>query len=572
MEGRGGCWVLHGFEMVVVVVVEALVAGVDEKGVEEGDRLRAEAAHSRRREEEGEKRARRSAPSPRIEAESRVGKGRCERAATMADVLEEDAQSIGRDHIIKEVKKQLSLSGPLIVASLLDKLILVISLSFVGHLGELPLSGASMATSFAAVTGLSVLSGMGTALDTLCGQAFGAEKYHLLGIYLQRAMIITTVVSIPLAFIWAFTGEILKVIGQDKEISIAAEPYARCMIPILFAYGLLQSHYRFLQAQNIAFPMMLTSGFTVLAHIFTCWILMVKCKIGYIGAAIANTISYCISLTLIAVYVRLSPRCKDTWTGFSREALHDLSSFVKLAIPSALMICLEFWSFEVLVLLAGFLPNPKLETSILAICLNTITLAYMIPFGIGASVSTRVSNELGAGHPRNACLAICIAEIIAITEGTIVGSTLILGHHIWSKVYSNDTEVVKYVARMMPLLALSHFIDATQCVLIGTVQGCGRQKLGVAVNLGAFYMVGLPCSVVLAFLLHLKGKGLWLGVICGISVQVLFLLIMALSTNWGKEAKKARNRVNNSIIPVETVTAENDSISSTEELRLHDHS
>ncbi|KAJ0971599.1 hypothetical protein J5N97_019558 [Dioscorea zingiberensis] len=414
----------------------------------------------------------------------------------MGDFLVEDAQSLGRESVIKEAKKQLYLSGPLIVAGLLEMLIQVISLSFVGHLGELPLSAASMATSFTAVTGLSVLSGVGAAIDTLCGQAYGSEKYHLLGIYLQRAMIITILVSIPLAFIWAFTGEILEAIGQDKEISMAAGLYARCMIPILFADGLLQSHYR----------------------------------------------------------------CKDTWTGFSREAMHDLSSFIKLAVPSALMICLEFWSFDVLVLLAGFLPNPKLETSVLAICLNIIALTYVIHFGIGASVSTRVSNELGAGRPQSACLAICVAEIIAITEGIIVGSTLILGHRIWGKVYSSDSEVVKYIARMMPLLALSNFIDATQSVLLGTIRGCGQQKLGVVVNLGAFYMIGLPCSVVFAFLSHLKAKGLWLGIICGLFTQVLFILITTLSMNWDNEAKKATNRVNNSIIPMETSSTMVDAI------------
>lgn len=179
---------------------------------------------------------------------------------------------------------------------------------------------------------------MGTALDTLCGQAYGAKQYHLLGIYLQRAMLLNIIASIPFAFIWAFAGRILHATGQDKEISMAAQLYARCMIPLLFVYGLLQCHYRFLQAQNIVIPMILTSGFTILVHIFACWLLIFKIKVGYIGAAIANSVSYSTSLALIAAYVWLSPRFKKTWIGFSREALHDLSSLIKLAVPSGLMI------------------------------------------------------------------------------------------------------------------------------------------------------------------------------------------------------------------------------------------
>lgn len=45
-------------------------------------------------------------------------------------------------------------------------------------------------------------------------------------------------------------------------------------------------------------------------------------------------------------------------TRFSREAFNDLSSFFKLAIPSAVMLCLEYCSFESLVLLSGLFPNP----------------------------------------------------------------------------------------------------------------------------------------------------------------------------------------------------------------------
>ncbi|KAL8491623.1 hypothetical protein ACS0TY_023281 [Phlomoides rotata] len=78
---------------------------------------------------------------------------------------------------------------PLIALNMLIYCLQVISVMFVGHLSELALSSASMATSFASVTGFSVLLGMGSALETLCGQAYGAEQHRMLGIYTQRAII-----------------------------------------------------------------------------------------------------------------------------------------------------------------------------------------------------------------------------------------------------------------------------------------------------------------------------------------------------------------------------------------------
>ena len=39
--------------------------------------------------------------------------------------------------------------------------------------------------------------------------------------------------------------------------------------------------------------------------------------------------------------------------GWSRESLHDWWAFVKLAIPGLLMICMEFWGLEIIVLVSG---------------------------------------------------------------------------------------------------------------------------------------------------------------------------------------------------------------------------
>ena len=180
--------------------------------------------------------------------------------------------------------------------------------------------------------------GMASALDTLCGQSYGAKQYHLLGVHMQRAMLILLLVSIPLSIIWAYTGTILMAVGQDPEISQEAGTYARFMIPSLFAYGLLQCLVRFLQTQSIVFPMMVTSGITTLVHLLVCWLLVFKSGLGSKGAALANGISYWTNVLLLALYVRFSSSCSKTRTGLSKEALHNIPDFLRLAIPSAVMV------------------------------------------------------------------------------------------------------------------------------------------------------------------------------------------------------------------------------------------
>lgn len=183
---------------------------------------------------------------------------------------------------------------------------------------------------------------MGSALETFCGQSYGAKQYHMLGIHLQRATLVLLLVSIPLAFIWANAGQILVFLGQDPEISAEAGSYARFMIPSIFAYAIMQCHTRFLQTQNNVVPMMVCTGITTLLHLFICWVLVFKSGLGNRGAALANAISYWINALSLVLYVRISPSCKKTWTGFSWEAFHGIPKFLTLSIPSAVMLRYRF--------------------------------------------------------------------------------------------------------------------------------------------------------------------------------------------------------------------------------------
>lgn len=82
-------------------------------------------------------------------------------------------------------------------------------------------------------------------------------------------------------------------------------------------------------------------------------------------------------------------------------------------------------------------------------------------------LSIRVSNELGAGHPEAARLAVHVILVMVIAEGLLMGIVIVLIRKIWGYAYSNATEVVEYIAKMMPILAASNFVDGIQSVLSG---------------------------------------------------------------------------------------------------------
>lgn len=170
--------------------------------------------------------------------------------------------------------------------------------------------------------------------------------YGKLGIYMQRAMFVLLILSIPLSIVWAYTEDILVFVHQNKSIARLAGSYARYMIPSIYAYALLQCLNRFLQTQNNVFPVFVSSGITTCLHVLLCWLFVFKSGLGHRGAALAISVSYWVNVILLSCYVKFSASCSQTWTGFSKEALSRIPAFLKLGFPSAVMVWLVHCSYS----------------------------------------------------------------------------------------------------------------------------------------------------------------------------------------------------------------------------------
>ncbi|KAB5544803.1 hypothetical protein DKX38_012915 [Salix brachista] len=444
---------------------------------------------------------------------------------------------------IQEVKRLGYVAGPMVAVILTQNCLQVISIMMCGHLGELALSSTALAISLSNVTGFSLMLGMASALETLCGQAYGAKQYTKLGTQTYTAILCLILVCIPISVIWIYMGKILHFIGQDPAISREAGRFTMWLVPALFAYATLQALTRYFQTQSFIMPMLISSFATLCFHIPLCWALVYKSGLKNVGAALCMGISYWLNVIFLGLYMRYSPGCAKTRAPISKELFYGIGEFFRFAIPSAVMICLEWWSFELLILLSGLLPNPELETSVLSVCLTTISTLYGIPYGLGAAASTRIANELGAGNPRAARFAVYAVMFLAVSDTIIVASALFASRRVFGYLYSNEKEVVDYVTTMAPLLCLSIIMDSLQGVLSGVARGCGWQHIGAYINLGAFYLCGIPVAAFLGFWLNLKGMGLWIGIQIGAFTQTVLFSIVTSCTNWEKQARMARDRI-----------------------------
>ncbi|KAI5580681.1 hypothetical protein BDE02_08G170000 [Populus trichocarpa] len=423
----------------------------------------------------------------------------------------------------RESKKLWYLAGPAIFTTLCQYSLGAITQLLAGHVGTLDLAAVSVENSVIAGFSFGIMLGMGSALETLCGQAYGAGQLDMLGLYMQRSWVILNATAVILTLLYIFAGPFLKLIGQTAEISQAAGMFSVWMIPQLFAYAMNFPIAKFLQSQSKMMVMAAIAAVAMVFHAVFSWLLMLKLGWGLVGAAVVLNASWWFIVIAQLLYI-FSGTCGEAWTGLSWKAFQNLWGFVRLSLASAVMLCLEVWYFMALILFAGYLKNAELAVDAL-------------------SISVRVSNELGAAHPRTAKFSLVVATLASLMIGLVIALILFLARNLYPDLFTNDAGVKELVKELTPLLAVCIIINNVQPVLSGVAIGAGWQAAVAYVNIGCYYIFGIPLGLILGFWLQMGVQGIWIGMLTGTAVQTAVLFWMIGKTNWNTEASAAEERI-----------------------------
>ncbi|XP_058220309.1 protein DETOXIFICATION 40-like [Rhododendron vialii] len=442
-----------------------------------------------------------------------------------------------------ELKLLRQLATPAVFVYVVNYVLSMSTRIFCGHLGSLDLAAASLGNSGIQSFAYGLMLGMGSAVETLCGQAYGIKKYHMLGIYLQRSTILLTATGFLVTLIYAFSKPILILLGESTEIASMAAIYIYGLIPQIFAYAVNFPIQKFLQAQSIINPSAYISAATLVIHLVLTWVVVFKLGLGLLGASLMLSFSWWVIVISQVLYIVLSDKCKYTWSGFSVQAFSGLPGFFKLSVASAVMLCLETWYYQVMVLIAGLLENPEVALDSLSICMTISGFVIMISFGFNAAASVRVSNELGAGHPKSAAFSVVVVNIVSFITSAVAATVVMVFRNVISYAFTEGEAVANAVSDLCPLLAVTLLLNGIQPVLSGVAVGCGWQAFVAYVNVGCYYMIGVPLGVLLGFYFKMEAKGLWAGMIGGTIMQTFILIWVTFRTNWTKEVEEARKRL-----------------------------
>ncbi|MFS7974732.1 putative multi antimicrobial extrusion protein [Helianthus anomalus] len=441
---------------------------------------------------------------------------------------------------LEEMKAIGKISGPTAMTGLLLYSRAMISMLFLGYLGELELAGGSLAIGFANITGYSVLSGLAMGMEPICCQAYGAKQMKILGITLQRTVLLLLSTSLPVSFMWFNMKTLLLWCGQDEEISSAAHIFIVFAIPDLFLLSLLHPLRVYLRAQNIILPLTYCSAVSIFLHVPLNFLLVGYLKMGISGVSIAMVLTNLNLLFLVFSFVYFSGVYRDSWVAPSADCLRGWSSLLAFAIPTCVSVCLEWWWYELMIMLCGLLANPKATVASMGILIQTTSLVYVFPSALSLGVSTRVGNELGANRPAKARISMIVSLVCAVVLGLMAMLFTTLMRHQWGRLFTDDPDILELTSVALPIAGLCELGNCPQTTGCGVLRGSARPTLGANINLGSFYLVGMPVAVVMAFVLKMGFPGLWFGLLAAQGSCALLMLYFLSKTDWIVQVDRAK--------------------------------
>lgn len=429
-----------------------------------------------------------------------------------------------------ELKDLLVISWPIMLTVVLQFTVVLVSTAFCGHIGKDALDGVGLANSVINMVGTSVMLGMATSLETLLAQLFGSEYKKRIGLVLQRGFLVMLLAYIPIATVLLNTEHILVAIGQNRTVARLGGQYTTVLLAgVLGDVGRVVAQI-YLQSQNIVFPSLIVEVVANILNVCYHYIFIFVLDLGVIGAGIAVTLTFWTEAIICFLYVKITGMYKETWSGFSKECLTDWKEFLDLAVPGIFLVALEWWSFEIFVVISGLLGEVQLAAQTVMWMINSAVFSIFL--GLSIATCVKVGNHVGAGNVEAAITTSRVAALTSFVVGSTVSIFLLIFKDLLPKAFSSDPEVIELISSLMPLMARNCIFDSMQITLGGVIRGIGYQTYGAFIMVLGHYVVALPIGIPLALCTSLQVSGIWLGLLVGLILQCILYGAKILSINW----------------------------------------
>ena len=421
----------------------------------------------------------------------------------------------------------LRIAVPVILAELGWMAMGVVDTIMVGALGPAAIGAAGVGTAMHlgfAIFGMGVLLG----LDTLVSQAYGARDIDECHRWLFDGVVLAGLMAVPITALCGLLLWALPALGFHPDLLVMLRSYFAVILwstPFLLGFAALR---RYLQGMQIVAPIMFALVSANLMNAAANWLLIHGHygfpRMGVAGSACATLISriYMLGVLIVAVWWYDRGRQSGLWRVPRLIDWARIRILLRLGVPAASQVTAEVGVFALATALAGTLD--PISSASHQIALNLAGVAFMIPLGLNSAGAVRVGHAIGAGDPARAAasgwMAIALGALFMVASGSLFFAIprVLIG------LFTTDPAVLAVGTSLLRLAAIFQLFDGIQGVITGTLRGLGDTRTPMVVNLAAHWLLGLPVSYTLCFVLGWGVWGLWIGLSLGLIVTGVILL------------------------------------------------
>jgi len=424
-----------------------------------------------------------------------------------------------------ELRALLTLAVPVVVVQVGMMFMGVVDTLMVGHVSASALAAVALGNLYffgVAIFGMGVLMG----LDPVIAQAVGAHDEPAIARGVQRGMILAGLLSLPaMVLLWP-AEHVFRWLGQPTDVVPLAGTYAKLVIPGVLpflAYAVLRQT---LQAMGRMRAIVVTIVAANLLNILLNWIFVFgnlgAPALGVAGSSIATTASRWI---MALVLLGLSwPALRHHLLPVRPESLlpTPLWRMLRLGAPIGIQFELEYGAFGLTGILMGRLGTTQMAGH--QVALNLASLTYMVPLGVSAAAAVLVGQAVGRGDEQGTRRHARTALIVGALFMALTGATFLTIPGTLAGLYTNAPGVLVVAATLLPLAGIFQVFDGIQVVASGVLRGLGDTRSPMIINIIGFWLVGIPSSLFLCFIVGLGAPGLWWGLVLGLAAVAVILL------------------------------------------------
>jgi len=400
----------------------------------------------------------------------------------------------------------------------------VVDTIMVGHLSATALAAVALGNLYffgCAILGMGALMG----LDPVVAQALGAGDHPAVARGVQRGLILGALLSIPAAAALMFGEQALRGMGQPAEVVPFAGSYARWTAPGVLPLYLFVVLRQSLQALRAMRPIIICIVAGNIINVVLNWVLIYghlgAPALGVTGAAISTTIGrWALPFILLGLaWHQLGPALRP----LRRESLElsPLGRMFRLGLPIGIQTALEFTAFGAVGLMMGRLGTIPVAAHQVAI--NLASLTFMVPLGVGQAAAVLVGHAIGAADQSGARRAARASVVYGVGFMALTSIVFLLIPTQLAELYTNDVATIALAAALLPVAGVFQLFDGTQAVTAGILRGAGDTRVPMLINLGGFWLFGIPLSLLLGFRTSMGPVGLWWGLAAALAIVAAIL-------------------------------------------------